>query len=244
MEQQNNNELTRYVKALTRSMRWDQLIIRGCLTGTFIALGTTIGFALLIFASAQFITTFKQVPLLDVVLRETKLDVLIENQLNRINSSTSEANESESESEPETLPEAEKTESYLEYSNPTWAISFTYPATLTTVIDTTQGSNIQIIGTEGALLSLELGSNLHQVVGERTQFFVSRQGVDRLTVHIYEQGGQIDGNVYENPIFLCELRIPSLNEPLQFIAIGDIARPKLAREQFAAIMGSLQVNGD
>lgn len=82
MEQQ--TEIAKLTKAINRQNEqhaWDQVIIRGCVLGIFQAVGATLGFAIFIIIASAIIRTAGEVPVLSDILRETKLDQLIENQL-------------------------------------------------------------------------------------------------------------------------------------------------------------------
>lgn len=57
------------------------VILRGFVSGIFTALGATIGFALFMFLAGWVISVTGDIPLISTILRETKLDILIEKQL-------------------------------------------------------------------------------------------------------------------------------------------------------------------
>ena len=53
-------------------------------TGIFSALGATVGLALLLFSAAKIMDGVSAVPVLNKILKETKLDVIIDHQLQQI----------------------------------------------------------------------------------------------------------------------------------------------------------------
>lgn len=61
-----------------------QVVLRGFTTGLFSALGATIGFAFLVFLLARIISSISFIPYLDTFLESTKLDTLIDYQLEQI----------------------------------------------------------------------------------------------------------------------------------------------------------------
>ena len=61
-----------------------QVILRGFTNGLFSALGATVGFALLIFIIAKILSSISFIPYIDTILQSTKLDTLIEYQLEQI----------------------------------------------------------------------------------------------------------------------------------------------------------------
>jgi len=82
-------KLNRHISAQNKYYRRTSIIIRSITTGVFTAIGTTIGFALVIIILASFVRTFSAVPVIQDVLKETKLDKIIEYQLSLIEKSGS-----------------------------------------------------------------------------------------------------------------------------------------------------------
>lgn len=83
--------LTREVRrAMPYAERWakitslPELIKRAFITGVFTALGATVGFALLIFFVSKIITSFSGIPFIEKFLEQTKLDKIIDYQLQQI----------------------------------------------------------------------------------------------------------------------------------------------------------------
>lgn len=76
-----NSLLSKHVKYF----RTSNVIVRGMLYGLFTAIGATLGFTLFLVGLATFLKGASAVPLLDRILEETKLDQIIEQQLNNSN---------------------------------------------------------------------------------------------------------------------------------------------------------------
>jgi hypothetical protein len=72
------------LKVIANTYQVHRVVSRGCLTGIFSAVGTTIGFAIVLALAASFISTIKDWPIIDSILAETKIDVLIENQISNL----------------------------------------------------------------------------------------------------------------------------------------------------------------
>jgi hypothetical protein len=90
-EQKKESTLEDELRKLNRALaqqnsyyRRGSVILRSLSTGIFTALGTTIGFFLVVIVLASFIRTFSAVPVIQDILRETKLDKIIEYQLSLI----------------------------------------------------------------------------------------------------------------------------------------------------------------
>lgn len=226
-------ELKRYMKLIAVSNRWDQVILRGCLIGVFTAVGTTIGFALLLFIAGQFISSFKQVPLLDTILEQTKLDLLIENQLNRLNENPT-TGESETPPPPPASP--------LVYTNKDLNFSFSYPAYLSSSsenVDEAGNKYIQFTGEGDGIQALDLYTNLEvSVKGLSTQRFANIPELGRVVVYIYEQGGSVNNEEYNAPIYFAQVN--KNGTKVVFVAYGEKDLPKLGREIFTDILETLK----
>ncbi|MBL8015048.1 MAG: hypothetical protein JNK26_02580 [Candidatus Doudnabacteria bacterium] len=226
-------ELKRYMKLIAVSNRWDQVIFRGCLIGVFTAVGTTIGFALLLLVAGQFVSTFKQVPLLDTILEQTKLDLLIENQLNRLNETPSEGSSGNETPEPATP---------LIYNNKDLNFSFSYPAYLSSSsenVDDEGNKYVQFTGEGDGIQALDLYTNLDVTVkGLSTQRFANIPDLGRVVVYIYEQGGSVNNEEYNAPIYFAQVN--KNGTKVVFVAYGEKDLPKLGREIFTDILETLK----
>lgn len=225
-------EFRKYLKMIAYANKWHQVILRGCLTGIFAALGTTIGFAILLVALSQFVTTFKQVPLLDTILEQTKLDVLIEQQLNKINQPEQPTEEKPEEETPEITS--------LKYTDNQFKLSFNYPSTFSSIntlpIDE-DSKTIQLEGGNGVLQSLDIYINQDiKVQGQGTQRYIPKAGMDRIIVNVYEDGATVGAQTYQTPVYASHISVDG--NTFDFIGIGDAASPKLAREVFLQIIES------
>lgn len=77
----NPEQELKYLKIIAEQYKWHKIMLRSLMTGLFTAVGATVGFALVLLLSARVISTIRDFPIIDVVLKETKLDILIEKQL-------------------------------------------------------------------------------------------------------------------------------------------------------------------
>jgi hypothetical protein len=219
-------ELKKYMRAIADANKTHNVVLRGLLTGIFTAVGTTIGFALLILLAAGLISNVKNVPILHNFLQQTKLDVLIEDQLSKIQS----GNTSETDTVVEEL-----------YQDSTFGLIFTYPSTFTTVQQVSadsEGKIIQLIG-NGALHSLEIYINKPAVlVGDSTQTQVKPEALQvTLDVSIYDQGAKVNGTEYKNAVF--QTKFINGGDEYVFIGIAENNKPKLGREVYLGILQSL-----
>lgn len=86
------NQLEKYLKKLVNENSFFALIKKGLILGLFTAFGATIGFSIIIFLFAGILSQVRTIPFLDEVLRSTKLDILIERELKKINQDSVEEN--------------------------------------------------------------------------------------------------------------------------------------------------------
>jgi len=224
--QQTDPELKRYMRRIADSNRMHNVIVRGLFTGIFTAIGTTIGFALLIFLAAALVSNVKNVPILDSFLQQTKLDVLIEDQLSKIQKGSTGTTDT-------VVQEI--------YQDSTYGLIFTYPSTFTTVQQVSadsKGKIIQLIG-NGPLHSLEIYVNKPAVmVGDSTQVQIKPENLEvTLDVNIYEQGAKVNDIEYQNAVFQTKF-INGGNEYV-LIGIAENNKPKLGREVYLGIVESL-----
>lgn len=82
-------KLNRNLREQNKYYKRSQVVLRSLAAGIFTAIGATIGFGLVIIVLASFVRTISAVPIIDDILKQTKLDQLIEYQLQQIESNPS-----------------------------------------------------------------------------------------------------------------------------------------------------------
>ncbi len=228
-EKEYDEQMLKYMKRVAMSNRVDQVIVRGCLIGIFSAIGTTIGFALLLGILVQSIFNLRSIPIIDDIVRETKIDLILENQLAQINSEVV-----QTDSETETVGAQER------YVDSAYNISFSYPSTFTSISqsDTAiENSKILKFSGEGALQVFDVFINTSvNVSGESSQRFVQKAAIDRIVVDVYESGALVGDREVTNAVYVSEFQYEE--NSYQFIGIADPAKPKLGREVFLSIINS------
>lgn len=232
-------EIKKYMKMIAISNRWDQVILRGCLTGTFVAVGTTIGFALLLLILGQFVSTFKQVPLLDTILEQTRLDVLIEKQLNQI--SEEEQGESVNPTPSPTPAPPSPSESILEFKDESHGIAFSYPSNLSTSQTSDDLDQIASLSGEGALSALDVYQiKLDRPAGNSSQRFITLASGTRVIMYVFENGATIDTESFSLPVYFVDF--VNQNQSFSFVGFGDPDSPKEGREVFKSIVETVKFN--
>ncbi len=230
-----NKEILKYLKRIAKANRADQVIMRGVLNGIFTALGATVGLALIGVIFLNWVGGLKQIPFIDDILRQTKLDVIIENQLNELTNTETSTTSSAASSTP--------TAANSTYQNGKYSFSFNYPSTLTSVEELTGSANneleVQLTGDTGALPSLQVFvDSTIEIYGSTSQVFVPKEGMERVVVDIYENGATIKGVYFSNNVFVAEI---SYNEhTYTFVGVSNSSEPKAAREVFVNIIDSVQ----
>jgi hypothetical protein len=82
-----DSEIGKLTKAMQRANSYNempQLMIRSFIAGIIQALGATIGFALVLVILAALVNVGGGIPIVSNILKETNLDVIIQNQLQKI----------------------------------------------------------------------------------------------------------------------------------------------------------------
>jgi hypothetical protein len=227
-----NKEILKYLKRIAKANRADQIVIRGLLSGIFTALGATVGLAIIGVIFLNWVGGLKQIPFIDDILRQTKLDVIIENQLNQLTQTTSTTSTTSS----ATISEAK-------YESTKYGFSFDYPTSLSSVSELTGTSaaslEVQLTGSEGSLPSLEVHVDEDVAIyGNNSQVFVPKDGMERVVVDVYEEGATVAGSYYSNNVFVAEIEQNS--HTYLFIGVSSSDEPKAAREIFINIIESVQ----
>lgn len=226
-------ELKKYLKRLAVYNRMDQIIIRGCITGMFTAIGVLLGTAVIIFIGTQLLSGLKEIPIIDAILEQTKLDVVIENEVRRLR----QQNETETPNETE---EPTETVKYLNYQDTELGITFEYPDYLDNLYKDAAGQKIQLTGDKGTLLSLDIFTEEFTLTGDASQRFIPRSDMDRIVVNVYEGGAVYNGESLTNAVYSAT--ITKDTKTINFVAIAAADAPKLGREVFSLILESLVLN--
>lgn len=234
-----NEELVKYMKMIAKQNTARQVILRGLMTGMFVALGTLIGLAIILIGGTALLSNQDQIPLLDAILEQTKLDVLIENQINDI------TNQNNSDSDSSANNDEGGTEQTLTFQSEDLGISFQYPSSLETQITkegiTSEGRILQWTSS-GLLNGLELYvADTPSVVGNSSERLISLADETRVNMDIYTEGVLVQETQYSNEVFVVEV-INSSGITLTFVGISGPDLPKTAREIFTAILGSLDIS--
>lgn len=90
MDTKTNQKIEEYLEILVKQNKPIEIAKRGILLGIFTSLGATIVFSLIILLSSRLINQINTLPIIQDILRETKLDVLIEKELRKLEQNVSE----------------------------------------------------------------------------------------------------------------------------------------------------------
>lgn len=220
-------ETVKYLNKIANQYSFGKVIFRGFIIGLFTAIGATFGFALVLFFMSKLITGLKEVPLVDDILRQTKLDVLIETQLNTLPSS-----------EDENTADAER----LEYRNYQFdTIEFLYPD-IFSLIKEVPSSAFDIKGIqfqEGNILEqlIILKNQKYDFTGSSYITIVDNPNISSSEVTVYEFGAGLTDNE-DKPTFVYTFT--QEEDTFTVIGIGDIDYPKLSREIYIRVVESIQ----
>lgn len=77
-------ELKKYLKRIADASKPSRIVVNAIINGIFTALGATVGFALVVIFLAYFLSTIKNLPIIDQLIKETKIDQLINSQLQKL----------------------------------------------------------------------------------------------------------------------------------------------------------------
>jgi hypothetical protein len=227
-----DDEIRKYLKLVTKQNTTKEVIKRGLLLGIFTFIGTLIGFAIVLIIGFNFLSGLKEIPLLNIILEQTKLDLVIENQINKLKGNDNPTTPGTDNPEPEVTQ--------LTYSNDQVGLKFNYPSTFNSVTNkpgSDQSSSVvQLIGA-GALTSLDVYINQPPtIVGNGNQRFIPLTNGDRVVLDSYEQGAVVNGTQLVNAIY--HARIVTSTSSFDFVGLSDPALPKSAREVFTALIQS------
>lgn len=221
-------QVKKYLRAIARANRIDQVMLRGCITGVFTALGTTVGFALLILMATQVI---RQVPVLETFMAETGLDVLVEQLRSQrgiisTSSTTSSA-----------LPAT------LTYQHQQTGLKFDYPSSFISLVEersSGESSSVVKLTGSGLLSTLDVYINSNvAVLGNKYNVFTARATGQRVAVDVYESGANIAGQAVSNPVFVAQIKVNG--SEYFFVAVGSKDTPKQARDRFVEIIETVEV---
>ena len=230
---QNDVELKKYMKRIADTNKMSNVIFRGCISGVFTALGTTIGFTLFLIVFASLLSGLKQLPFIEDILRETKIDALIEAQLNNlsnVSSTVTDNNIDDNKDNP--------TKSNLGFIDETLGISFEYPSYLN---DINRRNNYVNLSGSGVLSSFEIfidDSNFSLVGTSVAQTLVDAND-NEFEMLVFEDGAKVNGIEYKSPLFY--LQYNNEDHVFHILGHGQKSSPKLAREQFILIVESIRM---
>lgn len=220
-------EQLKYMRSIARSNRTDQVVLRGCMMGIFSAIGTTVGFALLLVLLTGLLAGVKDWPVVDQILAQTKLDTLIENQINRLSGY-----------------DGNLTASGITYSDEINNVNVTYPTYLNNRINLQEDDQDQayllILEGSGALNSLEIYFN------EEPSFDAEGAPYNEHDVNFHDQqkkyrdyyeGGTVADTAYTRHIFYFQGRLNGIQ--ITLIGIAGEDTPRIGREVFAQVVGNI-----
>ncbi len=225
----------KYLKAIAEQYKFRKVIQRGLITGIFTAIGATIGFAIVLVVASKLLSGLKEVPFVDNILQQTKLDVIIESELNNLSTTENPDEQSTQQSEEEKI-------TYTTFTNEQIGFEFKYPSIFTTITDNFAELNssklIEFAG-ESYIQKLELYKDLELTIeGEKRKAEVVNEFLEEDTLDLYEGGAIVDGNQIKNPLFVYNFKFNESN--YTFIAIADTETPKISRELFIALLESIE----
>lgn len=233
---QNDPELKRYLRNLGFYNRLDQVIFRGCVTGMFTAIGVLLGTGVIFFIGTRLLSNLQEIPLINTILEQTRLDVVIENEVRRL---SAEQTAGEEDGAP-TTAEDEQVEQvkFVQYIGTEFGIVFAYPDYFTAdeISETQTAANFT--DDFGPLATLDISTEEPLIIGSSYQRFVSTVDFGRIVVSIYEEGATYSGEVLSNALFAANIELPS-GDMIYLVGIANSETPKLARELFLQIVESV-----
>lgn len=214
-------EQLKYMKLIARGNRFDQQILRGCLFGVFSALGTTIGFSVILLIIFQLVSGIRNLPVVNELFTETKIVELLERQLAGIDGVT--------------VSDAVYTDANLGFS-------FSYPKYLsrkaTNKASAQATEYAYYLEGSGPLQVLEVYVKRQPVIeyqGKITQmsYFVREE----LKFKVAFSGAVIDNFSYDRPVFIYETSINGTD--LVFVGVANTSSPRISVEGFKRIISSV-----
>lgn len=185
-------DLKKYLKRISDANKPQRIMVNGCINGIFISLGTTLGFTIVIVLAAALVSRIKTLPIIDEILKQTKLDTLINAQLKTIENNSDSV--------------------FLEYSNDIYNISFLHPQNISRFsekrIDNNQNSFlIQFNGT-GSLSILKLFVDYENInaFGTSENTSVQKNSGDNALLEVYINWLTLENESFSVPVFKYEYK--------------------------------------
>ncbi len=221
-------EIKKYLKNISDSYKTRSVVGRSLLSGIFTAIGATVGFALFIFLAAQLVSGIRFIPILNDILRATKIDVLIESQLNKI---------AEEDSQGESTTQQIDNSSYVTYETLDLGLAFFFPSYLSDGLTESAGNAALRFTGNGPLSELEFYQTEEVIInGSSITQYVQNSTMGQVKMQIYESGATINETYISNPIYVSYVSKLGLT----VIGTAQDNSPKIAREIFISILESLR----
>jgi hypothetical protein len=220
-EKKLQKEHVKYLRELVVSNRPTNQLVRGCVFGLASAVGTTVGLALFLVFAVQLIAGIKDFPIVKDLLAQTKLDQLIEKQLDNING-------------PSQKP--------VVYTDESKKFTFTYPAFLSyQITDQREGGRYVLLQQgDGPLSTLEVYVDVEPKVASAnvnvSRYQITAQG-QNTEYTAYYNGATVEDVQHDLPVFVYKVDLG--NTKLTLVGIAEADAPQVAREVFKQIISSV-----
>jgi len=213
------------------------VIQRALLNGIFTAAGLFLGAILVFLFASRFVAGIKEIPFVDDFLKQSKLDVVIESQLNNLGGKITDISNTSSDI---------NYLSYSVYKNSTYNLEFSYPQIFSSFDEASLNENdttshlIRLSSGEIYLEQLDVYINVDvTVTGDNYQRIVKNEKFGDIELFIYENGGVIDNNKTETPILLASFTNPQSYNKFTFVAYAKENSSAIGREIITNLLLSL-----
>lgn len=236
-----NDKIEKYLREIADhgGVKW--AIMRGFFTGVFTAIGLIFGTAIIIFIGSNFLTDLRQVPLINDFLRETKLDVLIEKEVNKITetndvSKTDTVNQNVTNTNNSSGDEAS---SYAKFSNQVLGLEFFYPSNLSELSIEEDASEVILKG-NGELKEIKIYKDRNIEITTKNTIKQPASNVEfgQLEINIFSDGLEINNRNIPNPAYV--VTITTEKSTYTVLGIADENSSSIGREVFIKILESFK----
>ncbi|MDQ6985689.1 MAG: hypothetical protein Q9M91_04620 [Candidatus Dojkabacteria bacterium] len=228
-----NKELEKAILKISEHYDLKHIVRRAFINGIFTASGLFIGAILVFVVATQVLNGVKEVPLLDTFLRETRLDIVIESQINEISGKNGQS----------AVIDSSESYSNLTYTNSTYNFSFDYPVIFSSTFEGSiaEEDNSYLISLRNGKIyvdSIDIYIN-HSIEFSGSSYteVVNNNLIGDIEMYIFEEEITIDSVSYPNPTIIASFE--KGGDEYVVIVKAKESNSAIARELLTSILQSV-----
>ena len=234
-----NKQLQKAVIKISEHYNTKHVIQRALINGIFSAAGLFLGAIIVFLLVSRLFAGFKEIPFVDDFLKQSKLDVVIESQLNEISGSNS------TDETAELIIDENGQIKYLTYHNTSFGLEFSYPKIFTNLSEgvLSENQDSYLIYLSGGQIYLEeiqvYIDHALEYSGSSYKKSIESESHGKIDIEVYEEGATIGGIDFNKPTLIAEIKAE--NHEYLFIGFAKENNSALAREIMLTLLSSVKV---